>query len=110
MLRRSFLKNISATALAATVSRYSLAEEKVPRIAYGGIAIECSTYSNILARMEDWTILSGAQRALARCCRDTPSRGCGRVCRMVVTASARYGTDMSQLKGLSRLQSTQLLL
>ena len=61
MLRRSFLKNMSATALASTFSGYGMAEEKVPRIAYGGIAIECSLYSNILTRMEDFTILSGAQ-------------------------------------------------
>jgi microcystin degradation protein MlrC len=61
MLRRSFLKNISATAVASTFSRYGMAEEKVPRIAYGGIASECSTYSHILSRMEDFNILSGAQ-------------------------------------------------
>jgi microcystin degradation protein MlrC len=61
MLRRSFLKNMSTTALAATLSRYGLAEEKVPRIAYGGIAIECSTYSKILTRMEDFNIRTGAR-------------------------------------------------
>jgi microcystin degradation protein MlrC len=61
MLRRSFLKTMSATALASTFTRYGVGEEKVPRIAYGGISIECSLYSNILTRMEDFRILSGAQ-------------------------------------------------
>ena len=40
------------TALAGT-----LADAKQPRIAYGGIGIECSTYGRIRARMEDFTIL-----------------------------------------------------
>ena len=31
------------------------------RIAYGGIAIECSTYSRLLTRMDEFTILRGAE-------------------------------------------------
>jgi len=63
MLRRSFLKNMSASALAASLSRSGLAQAsgKTPRIAYGGIAIECSTYSNTLTRMEDFTVRTGTQ-------------------------------------------------
>lgn len=32
-----------------------------PRIAYGGISIESSTYGHIRARMEDFTILRGKE-------------------------------------------------
>ncbi|HEY1744426.1 MAG TPA: M81 family metallopeptidase [Granulicella sp.] len=64
MQRRSFLKNASAVALASSLPRYGLAEtfagEKQPRIAFGGIGIECSTYSRIRARIADFEILTGA--------------------------------------------------
>jgi microcystin degradation protein MlrC len=35
------------------------AEGKQPRIAFGGIGIECSTYSRIRARLEDFEVLKG---------------------------------------------------
>ena len=63
MRRRSFLKGVSAATLVTSLSRSGLAgliaEEKQPRIAFGGIGIECSTYSRIRARMEDFTVLEG---------------------------------------------------
>ena len=61
MQRRTFLKSASAATLGASLSRYSsagtFADAQQPRIAYGGIGIECSTYGRIRARMEDFTIL-----------------------------------------------------
>ncbi len=61
MQRRTFLKSASAATLGASLSRYGLAgsfaDAQQPRIAYGGIGIECSTYGRIRARMEDFTIL-----------------------------------------------------
>jgi microcystin degradation protein MlrC len=63
MQRRSFLKDATAAAVATSLSRHALADafarETQPRIAFGGIGIECSTYSRIRARMEDFTILKG---------------------------------------------------
>jgi microcystin degradation protein MlrC len=62
MRRRSFLKSASAATFAASFSRYSVAGAFAggrPRIAYGGIGIECSTYSRIRARTEDFEILRG---------------------------------------------------
>jgi microcystin degradation protein MlrC len=63
MRRRSFLKSASAATLVSSISHYSLAGAfaagKQPRIAYGGIGIESSTYSRIRARMEDFEILKG---------------------------------------------------
>src|SRR5882757_10372153 len=63
MRRRSFLKSVSAATLVTSLSRYGLANtvagQTQPRIAFGGIGIECSTYSRIRARMEDFTILKG---------------------------------------------------
>jgi microcystin degradation protein MlrC len=63
MQRRSFLKDATAAAVATSLSRHALAgafaRETQPRIAFGGIGIECSTYSRIRARMEDFTILKG---------------------------------------------------
>ena len=63
MQRRSFLKNASAAALVSSLPRYGLAKtfagEKQPRIAFGGIGIECSTYSRIRARIADFEILTG---------------------------------------------------
>ncbi len=60
MYRRTFLKSVYASAVAATASRYGWSEGKVPRIAFGGIGIECSTYSHIRAHIQDFTILRGA--------------------------------------------------
>ncbi len=63
MRRRSFLKTASAAALVTSVSGRSfaagLAGANQPRIAYGGMSIECSTYSRVRAHMEDFTILKG---------------------------------------------------
>jgi microcystin degradation protein MlrC len=62
MRRRTFLASTTAGALAASgtaraqiVPRY----RRVPRIAIGGIASECSTYSRIRARIENFTVLRG---------------------------------------------------
>jgi hypothetical protein len=50
MKRRAFIKQTSMAALAAaSVARVGAAGK---RIAFGGIQIECSTYGNILSRME----------------------------------------------------------
>jgi microcystin degradation protein MlrC len=57
MRRRLFLKRASAATLMTTLSRYSFTEEKQPRVAFGGIGIECSTYSRIQTRMEDFEIM-----------------------------------------------------
>jgi len=63
MQRRSFLQRATAATVAACFSRYGFADDTSgktqPRIAFGGIGIECSTYSRIRARMEDFTILRG---------------------------------------------------
>jgi microcystin degradation protein MlrC len=59
MRRRLFLKSASAAALITTLSRYSLAGVERPRVAFGGIGIECSTYSRIRTRIEDFDILKG---------------------------------------------------
>ncbi len=56
MQRRTFLKQASIAALATSVARLGAAQK---RIAFGGIQIECSTYGNILSRMEDFTIRRG---------------------------------------------------
>src|SRR5258708_11356608 len=65
MRRRSFLKSVSAATLVTSLFGCGLAStvagEKQPRIAFGGIGIECSTYSRIRARMEDFTILEGEE-------------------------------------------------
>ena len=61
MQRRSFLKTASAAALATVATRSSWSAEAAPRIAYGGISIESSTYSHIRARVEDFQILRGKQ-------------------------------------------------
>src|SRR3984957_12862171 len=67
MRRRSFLKSASAATLVSSISHYSFAGAfaagKQPRIAYGGIGIESSTYSRIRARMEDFEILRGKDLA-----------------------------------------------
>jgi microcystin degradation protein MlrC len=65
MQRRSFLKNATAATVVGSLCRYSFAdsaiEGKLPRIAFGGIGIECSTYSRIRARMEDFEVLKGQE-------------------------------------------------
>jgi microcystin degradation protein MlrC len=60
MQRRDFLKNASMVTFASIASRTAFgAPEKSPRIAFGGISIECSTYSELRARMEDFTVTKG---------------------------------------------------
>lgn len=66
MQRRSFLKGASVAALGSIAAR-RLCAAPVPRIAFGGIGIECSTYSHIRTRMEDFAVLRGeALRASTR--------------------------------------------
>mgnify|MGYP003495167239 CR=1 FL=1 len=60
MKRRDFLKQASIAALGASVARVRAANK---RIAFGGIQIECSTYGNILSRMEDFTVRRGQELA-----------------------------------------------
>ncbi|ADV81329.1 M81 family metallopeptidase [Terriglobus saanensis] len=58
MQRRSFLKTASLAAFAPMAAGTAWCAPKAPRIAFGGIGIECSTYSRIRARMEDFSILT----------------------------------------------------
>jgi len=60
MKRRDFIKQTSMAAVAASVARAGAATK---RIAFGGIQIECSTYGNILSRMEDFTVRRGQELA-----------------------------------------------
>ena len=63
MRRRTFLKNATLAAITSPFVRSGAggmgraAEAK--RVAFGGIQIECSTYSNIRARMEDFRVQRG---------------------------------------------------
>jgi len=65
--RRAFLKNASLAALASPLASSGpsvlcrAAEGK--RIAFGGMHIECSSYSHILTHMEDFRVLRGQQLA-----------------------------------------------
>lgn len=65
MERRSFLKTTSVAALAATTTSAAAQiippYKKQPRIAIGGIASECSTYSRIRSRLENFRVLRGEQ-------------------------------------------------
>lgn len=69
MHRRSFLSCASAATIAtlapgpAWTQGLVPAYRRTPRIAFGGIASECSTYSRLRAKMPDFTILR-AQAAL----------------------------------------------
>jgi len=60
MKRRDFITQASMAAVAASVGRVGAANR---RIAFGGIQIECSTYGNILSRMEDFTVRRGRELA-----------------------------------------------
>jgi microcystin degradation protein MlrC len=62
--RRTFIKDTSLAVLAASALPGRAAEPK--RIAFGGIQIECSTYGNILSRMEDFTVRRGQELAASR--------------------------------------------
>jgi microcystin degradation protein MlrC len=61
--RRTFLKNATIAVLTSPLTRSGVPgicrarEDK--RVAFGGIQIECSTYSRIRARMEDFTLERG---------------------------------------------------
>ncbi|MGA3010143.1 MAG: M81 family metallopeptidase [Terracidiphilus sp.] len=63
MQRRSFLKSATAATIFGSFPRHILAgigaKGKQQRIAFGGIGIECSTYSRIRTRTEDFEILKG---------------------------------------------------
>jgi microcystin degradation protein MlrC len=62
MQRRNFLQHASLAGLAAVTSRIAWpAGSQVPRIAYGGISIESSTYGHIRAHVEDSRILRGQE-------------------------------------------------
>jgi microcystin degradation protein MlrC len=65
MQRRSFLRGAASTTLIGSLPRHGLAgmvaDRGQPRIAFGGIGIECSTYSRIRARMEDFSVLTGSE-------------------------------------------------
>ena len=61
MQRRHFLKAASLTSLAAAAMRTSWSAAAAPRIAYGGIGIECSTYSHIRTKLEEFTIVRGKE-------------------------------------------------
>jgi microcystin degradation protein MlrC len=62
MRRRSFIQGAT---LAAVTALRSTAQPPArdPRIAYGGIGIECSTYSRLRTRMNEFTILRDAELA-----------------------------------------------
>lgn len=60
MHRRSFLKGASVSAFTA-LTRGGQAPAADLRIAYGGIGIECSSYSRLRTRLEEFTILRGAE-------------------------------------------------
>ena len=62
MQRRSFIKTASVVTLTAAVqpSLFASVVPRQPRIAFGGIGIESSTYSRIRARLQDFSVLSGA--------------------------------------------------
>jgi microcystin degradation protein MlrC len=65
MERRFFMKTTSVAALAAAATSAAAQiippYKKQPRIAIGGIASECSTYSRIRSRMENFRILRGQE-------------------------------------------------
>src|SRR5271154_6009820 len=60
MHRRSFLQRASFTVLTA-IGGNAQTPARDFRIAYGGIGIECSTYSRLRTRMDEFTILRGAE-------------------------------------------------
>ncbi len=60
MDRRSFLKGASLTAFTTLANTAQTAPPDL-RIAYGGIGIECSTYSRLRTRMDEFTILRDAE-------------------------------------------------
>ena len=67
MRRRTLLKGAAITALASQLGRPGAPgigrAARPKRLAFGGIQIECSTYSRIRARMEDFTVTRGQELA-----------------------------------------------
>lgn len=61
MQRRRFLKVASLTAVAVAATRTAWSTVPAPRIAYGGIGIESSTYGHIRTRLDEFTIVRGKQ-------------------------------------------------
>src|SRR5689334_4280006 len=63
MRRRTFLKRAGMATMASPLAWSSAPgiarAAQAKRIAFGGIQIECSTYSRILSRMEDFEVLRG---------------------------------------------------
>lgn len=49
--------------MAGSATLRARAADRVPRIAYGGIGIECSTYSRIVTKLQDFNIERGEQLA-----------------------------------------------
>ena len=89
MKRREFIKQTSMAALAAaSVARVGAAGK---RIAFGGIQIECSTYGNILSRMEDFTVRRGQELADYRLFANTRSTTLTPSCRCSWRAPCRAG-------------------
>ncbi len=69
MNRRAFLASSSTLILAAAVAGPALGQglvapfARVPRIAFGGIAGECSTYSRLRVTVPEMTVLRGQELA-----------------------------------------------
>jgi microcystin degradation protein MlrC len=65
--RRTFLKAATIAALAASRTRHETSRvcqaAEGGRVAFGGIQIECSTYSRILSRTEDFRVRRGRELA-----------------------------------------------
>jgi microcystin degradation protein MlrC len=65
--RRTFLKDAAIAALTSQLERSAMLGisrvAQTKRLAFGGIQIECSTYSRIRARMEDFTVTRGQKLA-----------------------------------------------
>lgn len=59
MKRREFIRQASMASLAAWGASCARGGAVPKRVAFGGIQIECSTYGNILSRMEDFTVRRG---------------------------------------------------
>ena len=67
MRRRTFFKDAAIVALTSPWARCGVSgicrAAQSKRIAFGGMQIECSTYSRIRARMEDFTVQRGQELA-----------------------------------------------
>jgi microcystin degradation protein MlrC len=63
--RRTFLRNTAMAALGAPLARFGAPEigraAGAKRLAFGGIIIECSTYTPILTRMEEFRVARGRE-------------------------------------------------